>query len=367
MVYPFSKEVVNIIRIVQQQRVEDELILSIPRGWQYVEEQGNMDASEYTWGETIGCNMTNEFDEYLACVQEVIILDCEQREQLEQDYYNKMKKTLEQGKKLICYVKLTHEKKEAITQLAIDNQTYVEFIENQIVQEKKINGKLQVIDSPVVGMGNLLSDEAKNDGMSGIAYYLKEKGYRPCIITQNRNMCMLQDIDVYIIEKKEQVDVESIIELNESIKMIETKKRVDVFLVSLPGTMMKYSNEIFNDFSLEVYRYTQAIDYDYFIINTLVGEYTQEFYSSIIDCFEKKYGFVADAFCIENKTLDVAESIEMHYAVINKLPYTIIDQYLDEIGKQDNGWKLYNGSIMKTYEEIAENIVSKLTQEIIVA
>ena len=366
LVYPFSKEVINLIKVVKEQRSSDEFILSIPRGWQYVQDDSMIDASGYSWGEEVGCFMTNGYDEYLENIDEVVILDSSDRGYLGNEYLNKITSALNHKKNVSCYAILDKEKQDHLLKIAYENQAIITFCDGENF-EADLNKRLQILETPIAGFGNLISDENKNNEVASVAHQLKELGYKPTIVTQSKNMLLLEDIDVYVMKEYESYDVNSILEINQIIKTIEIKKRPDIILVTIPGTMMKFSNEIYNDFSLGAYCFSQALDFDYFVMNSLIGKYPKEFYKSISECFEQKYGFNLDTICIENKNLDVSESIETHHTVLNKLPYMVVDQYLEEIGVSKEKMNFLNGCLKETYIQIAKDIASKLSSETVVA
>ena len=364
IVYPFSNEVVNLIKVLKEDK-NKEIVLSIPRGWYYVDESFCFFvAADYTWGEPIGCKITNQFEEELKSVDEVVILDVSKRTQIYDDYINNIIASLKAKKKVRCFAKLKRHDAELVSKLANESNTELQINFSAVPICDEENEKMYTIETPVVGIGNLVGSNNINDVVSLIANSLRKRGYRPAIISTNNNLSAIKGIYSCILEKTDRYSAKSILKINNMLRDIEQKEKIDIFLVDIPGAMMKYSNGIFGDFSLAAYCYSQALEFDYFILNSIVGNYDSDFYNSISECFEKKFGAGIDTVFIENRIIDMNDSLERHDTVFNKVPCTYVDQYLNSISQNTIGIQFKNGSLSEEIEHVVEKIIDCLSNDV---
>lgn len=366
ILYPFSNEVVNLVKVIKEEYESTEIILSIPRGWHYVDDMSEIDASEFTWGEDVGCKMTNLFEEKLADVDEVIILDTSNRMKIYDDYISNIIAAIEAKKYINCYVSLEKKDIELLSEMAAKNNAVFKMCSNEVNFCNKENYKLRTIETPVIGIGNLISNKNNDDIITRLAHLFKEMGYSPAIISTNNNLHILDDILVYTFEKINTYSSKNILEINNVIKNIEQKRNVDIFMIDIPGTMMKYSNAVFNDFALGAYCYSQAVDFDYFILNSVVGNYGSDFYRSISKCFETRYGMEIDAVFVGNKVIDMTESVERHETIFNKVPYRYVDEYIHDIVRDNEKIQFINSSISDGYKDIVERIIERLSSDVMI-
>ena len=364
--YPFSNEVVNIVNIIKEEYDNTEIILSIPRGWHYVDDMSEIDASESTWGEKIGCKMTNLFEEKLDEVDEVIIFDTDSRSKIYDDYISKIIASIKTKKIINCFATLGKKDIDLLSDMASKNHVFFKSRSNETNFNDEKNYKLRTIETPIVGIGNLVSDRSNYDIISLLAYLFQKMGYSPAIISTNNNLHILDNILVYTLEKIDTYSSKNILEINNVLKNIEQKRNVDVFMIDIPGAMMKYSNTVFNNFALGAYCFSQAVDFDYFILNSVVGNYGVDFYCSLSKCFETRYGMEIDAVFVGNKVIDMAESVERQEIILNKVPYRYVDEYIHEINEGNERIEIINSSISGRYKAVVKKIIEQLSSDMMI-
>lgn len=129
---------------------------------------------------------------------------------------------------------------------------------------------------------------------------------------------------------------------------------------------MKYSNTVFNNFALGAYCFSQAVDFDYFILNSVVGNYGVDFYCSLSKCFETRYGMEIDAVFVGNKVIDMAESVERQEIILNKVPYRYVDEYIHEINEGNERIEIINSSISGRYKAVVKKIIEQLSSDMMI-
>lgn len=358
--YPFSEMALSSIKILKERSIYKDIKLVVPKGWFLVEQDKLVDAGRITWGEEIGYVMTNDFEEALEDGDTVIFLDSPNASVIKNDCYEKMIMSAKLGKNIICCMNVEKEFAEEVSNICKSNNKIYEDYSDKIISEYDINDKLYNIETPIVCIGCLFPNIGYQCDALFLAEILSKQGYKVSVVSKNGNIKLAGG---FVIPDAEEgmLDSSYIVQINHFVKMIEKRTYPDIILIDIPGAMMKYTNEIHNDFAIEAFCFSQALDSDYFILKSLIGEYPEEFYCRLSECFEHKYGFGIDKVCIDNRIIDFSESLEFRQVVYNYVPNEIVNDYIKEVCEGRTSNYLLNAHDQETYLNIASSIVENLS------
>lgn len=98
--------------------------------------------------------------------------------------------------------------------------------------------------------------------------------------------------------------------INKYIRKIEQKENPGIIIIKLPKPMIKFNEDVRYDFGASAYLISQAISTSYFIVCSPYGFFSNEFWSSMSENFQAKFGYRIDAIHISNKVIDNSNEMD---------------------------------------------------------
>lgn len=186
------------------------------------------------------------------------------------------------------------------------------------------SSRLYTPQAAVVFVGELVDGIDGFNVLLSVTDYLKSNGFKTLSIGA-RNYCELLGLLSLpsILFQTDIYDNEKVNCLNHYIRYLDETEKPDVFVIQLPGGMMKYNDHFTNGFGITPYLISQAIQGDYFILCTQYDTFDAEFYNMLSNCFKYRYGFEIDYICMSNSYIDFSDSMGL-----GKLTYLHIEQQM---------------------------------------
>ena len=92
--------------------------------------------------------------------------------------------------------------------------------------------------------------------------------------------------------------------INKYVRAVEEQENPSVIIINLPKPMIKFNEDVRYDFGLSAYMISQAIPASFFIACSPYGFFSDEFWNSMSNNFQSKFGYGIDAIHISNKVID---------------------------------------------------------------
>lgn len=147
-----------------------------------------------------------------------------------------------------------------------------------------------------------------------------------------------------------------IIMMNHYLKRVEIEKKIDIFLIGIPGGVGMISNKLLNDFGLTVYGMAQAAPPDCGVLALPVDSYSAEELQYCKKRLENQYNVSVDYFNIVNRRLCIGDSERLGKFSYLTVDDTEVENIILQLGK-DNVFNLSNKENVK---KVVDKIISRL-------
>ncbi len=98
--------------------------------------------------------------------------------------------------------------------------------------------------------------------------------------------------------------------INKYVRNIEEQENPSIIIIKLPKPMIKFDDDVRYDLGLSAYMISQAITSSFFIACSPYGFFSGEFWNSMSDNFQSKFGYGIDAIHISNKIIDNTDAMD---------------------------------------------------------
>lgn len=324
----------------------------------------------YSWKcyrtiDKVGCFIASDFFECFGLCQQIIIADVIDRNIIYEDIKKKIEIALDNDKKIYCCFKLKSEDIELFVNKG--KERFVYLANDRYCVELDIQPSLFYSNAIVVGIGNLLTGQDQSVIAVNIAHDMASKGYSVLHISSNINTVFGGAIKfpTYIFENICH-DVDKIYLFNKFIEQVEMEHRPDVIILEIPYGMLKYSNSLHNGFGIVPFLISQAISFDYFVLNSPLSIGNAAFYETMSSGFLGRFGCNIDLVSIENVQMDPIseEREELHLFHTDSID---VNNYIDFLLSS------YWDNLEKTIEycpfdlcefSASDSIISKLSSNV---
>lgn len=278
----------------------------------------------------VGLIVSDDFNQAMKNSEVLMIAENKFNESFRQTIINNINIAIENKKDIICTMKLFNEELELFKKLSAQFEisfTYCpeETVWNSVKDTICVQSrKLYTPQAVVVFVGELLDGIDGFDVLLSVTDYFKSSGFKTLAIG-DRSYCELLGLLSLpsILTQTDVNDDEKINYLNHYIEYLDKHEKPDVFVIQLPGAMMKYNDHFTNGFGITPYLISQAVQGDYFILCTHYNIIDIEFYKMLSNNFTHRFGFEIDCIHMSNAYIDFSNSKEQ-----SKLSYLYIEQEL---------------------------------------
>lgn len=247
-------------------------------------------------------NSEKDFDSILEKVDTVILLDSA-------IYFDEIEfflyaiKSLEKQKKVICLRKIDEKYVEILKE---SSKLYgVEFIcdwQHNIPYAVSSNYKLISPKIPVIGINGVAQNTGKFETFLSLKESFEKAGYNPLCISGRLygeffGTCSYPE---FMFDDKISVE-DKIIKLNYYINKLCYSNSFDLILFEVPGGVYPVSDKVYENFSFQNFLISNAISFDFSIINLLYENYVPNYFDWLKVNLKNKYAYNVFAFIISNK------------------------------------------------------------------
>ena len=171
--------------------------------------------------------------------------------------------------------------------------------------------KLQYLYVPVILVGGVLEDADTFHVMTSLAHKLRQERLNVSVVTKHPAGGLLGfHVGYSLLQDKSLTEVEKIIEMNHSLKTLEISELPDVILMEAPSVLMKFNDEIPNDFGIFTYMLSQAIVIDYLICCVPLQMGNKKFILELSNDFQIKLGSSINATHISNVVISSVDTVQ---------------------------------------------------------
>lgn len=326
-IYPFNGDFIAFVKFSNKYsdifRVTE---LVAPKGWGV----NGKDAGVMYNKPQVGLIVSDDLNRALENSDILMIAENKFNENFHPIIISNIINAIERKKDIICTMKLSCKEIELLKQISTKfgvrftyspEETVWEYVKDTLCIQ---SSKLYSPQAVVVFVGELLDGIDGFDVLLSVTDYLKSSGFKTLTIGA-RSYCELLGLLSLpsIITQTDISDNEKINYFNRYIKYLDEKEKPDIFIIQLPGGMMKYNDHFTNGFGVTPYIMSQAVQGDYFILSTQYDTPDTKFYNMLSNNFTYRFGFEIDCIHMSNAYIDFPDSIGS-----GKLTYLYIEQQL---------------------------------------
>lgn len=331
-VYPFSASFLPFC-LAESEQIQIVRLVS-PIGYNLE----NKDAGSADRRDSIGMIVNSDFDEALSVCDAVLFPGGDYTELFLRDIFDKIISTAKAGKDIYTGVDFDEQQTSAIMDICKSSGAAFVHIKKQVTEEKLYYQKpdrMYVPKAPVVFVGELIERANSEDITIALTTFFKRRGYRVSTIVCSKEARVFgfhthdeyQSKDFY--PEHQTIDM-----LNSWIKEIEENEVPDLFVIQLPGGMMRLDDIETSKHGIYAYMWSQVLTPDYFLLCAPYGLLDPNEIQYVNDVFRYRYGFTVDGLHISNSSLD----FENHYTYFRSIwgyqelakVYEIINQTIDK-------------------------------------
>jgi peptide maturation system protein (TIGR04066 family) len=358
MIYPVDRQSAPVLRYNFLLQDYDIMYAVSPKGWGL----NGKDCGVLDGGNKINKKVTNDFDMALDLCDCVIFTESDMKIDFEKIILPKMEKALEVGKDVVCTLKIPHEFKEKIDNICKNKGSNFKYYKKEeIFNLKQADSEyIYDINVPVMGVFGVTERSEKFNMQLALRQKLIEQGYKVSQIGTRHYSELLgfHSFPKFMMSNNIS-ESNKIMLFNHYIKKIEIEEEPDIILVGVPGGVLPYNNRYTNRFGIMAFEVCNAIQFDSVVINTLYGEYKDEYFTTMQQSLRYRLGIEIDAFNFTPLKCDFELLDSM-----NRFDYlTLSSDFLDYKIKDFNNseYKVFNVLNDKNRDELVDYLVDKLS------
>ncbi len=331
-IYPFNGDYIPFVKYLNKySEILHVTELVAPTGWGL----NWKDAGVIYNKPEVGLIVSDDLHRAMGNCDVLMIAENKLNENFHQIIINNIIATIESQKDIICTMKLPKNELEQLKQISTNfgvrftyspEETHWEYLRDTLYFQTlcALSRKLYTPRADVIFVGELIDGIDGFDVLLSVTDYLKSIGYKILTIGA-RDYCELIGLFSLpsFITQVNISDSEKIHTFNSYIKYLDEKEKPDIFVIQLPGGMMKYNDQFTNGFGVTPYLMSQAVQGDYFILSTQYDKIHTKFYYMLSNAFKYRFGFEIDCIHMSNTLIDIANSIGL-----DKLTYLHLEQHV---------------------------------------
>lgn len=362
MIYPYVNRQLPIISHINKY-VKDMKIVSLVALEGLI--NAGRDAGSIRNHTNTGLKIGDDFVSELAACDTVIFCDDEYNAKIKNSLIRDMETAFTMKKDVICMLKLTEEEREQLENNALKagaNFEYhvLKYSEQSFCYKPK---KPYHINTPIIFVGEMLQDLDGTDVCLAVSGELQERGYRTVTI--------LNKVDVYLkgtfgipcfFTDKGITEEEKVYYMNNYISFLEMEYKPDIFIIQIPGAMMRYNDAFGNGFGIYAYLISQAVQADYFILCTQFGLVDSSFYKELSVNFQQRFGYEIDAVHMSNAMLDVQDSLQKQSLSYLYQKQERVNEALESV-REKSEIPIFDGFTSEHVSKICDDIIYKLSDD----
>lgn len=299
--------------------------------------------------------------EYITNCEVLIISDGLLRDAIHAKSLDVIKLALCHGIEVICCLELPDIKLYDLTKTAKYYNSMFKYIprsKNNLIAKR--GEYLKNLSVPIIFVGGLLPELDTKEVFLLTIKLFKDSDYKVSALGEAYELNILgyHSYKKYFNDATKN-EKEKIIAIGEYINNIIVSEVPDIFIIQIPGGIMRYNEFINNDFTIQAFMLCQVLSPDYFLCCMHSDVVDQTFVDYLNEMVRYKFGFDIDYIHISNVKPDY-----FYISSMNKFSYTYYNmKYIDEFvieTKENIGIPLYNMHNEIQMKEFRKLIVSEI-------
>ena len=305
-------------------------------------------------------NITYEYEDILKKSDGVIILCGSDKSYMKDDIKSKIIVALNESKNVICFMSLSQEEQKMFVKEAFRHNCKFDY-RDVVVSNKDHLWSYQSPSAIVVGIGDMLRNMDDLTVLINTAKKFKELGYRVSVITSNR-LCSFLNFNILPEELYCKMPFElSVRQINNFVIKTQLREQPDIILLHFPDAMVRYSNACPENFSIKAFIISQAVSFDYFILNTFVENITANNYEELSNVFKYRFGFDINFCTVDYLQVDSSSSNEKESVCFLDIPAELVREYANSLNLASKRIKFKVIDDSCTAVHIVEDVISILS------
>lgn len=355
-VYPFTREFLPYFSYFQEFH-PDYVITSLvsPKGFSMAGKDGGVFDNR---GE-IGMLVEDDINAALEKAQALLIPDSSSCEKMRSKILSVISKAILQGKDILCAMPLTSEELEKYKNLGYEKQ-FLYYAEPECFSiRNRTTDMITDINTPVVFIGEFLENSDAVDVLMSLATQFRKNGYTVSSIGFRKDSRMV-GIHTYpdFFYETSVSNQAKVSGFNAFLADMEAEEQPDVFLIQLPGGLMKYNNRHLNGMGIDAYLVAQAATCDCFVLSASCGFASPEIFEELGKHFRETLNAKVNAISISNRLVDsidlvASTGVLKYFYFTTKRVREILDRYCSDkssipffpLFEEDSRVKLYQAVI----------------------
>lgn len=266
-------------------------------------------------------------------------------------------------KSVICFSKIPKEILEEIKDFSKDSSKLFRYIPGEVpLDDWSLDNEISVLYkpiAPVVFLGSMVPNTDSFEILLWLVGKLRSNGYKVSVISDTPYDSFFEFHSLPHFSAN--ADLNNVTwQYNMMFSKIERIEHPDVFIVLLPGAMLKFDDNLIGDFGISSYMISQAIVPNYFVFCSLYGYFDVPFWRAFSENLSYRMGYEIDYIHmgnVINDTLISQETKKFSFSFENSLECMIkikqfkadinIFSYLDESSQE----KFYQDLIVELFQK----------------
>ncbi len=140
---------------------------------------------------------------------------------------------------------------------------------------------------------------------------------------------------------------EKIKRFSDYVYYLDKTEKTDVIVIGVPGGILPYNDEYFNDFGIFNFIVSNAVNPDYVVFNSIFTDLPQKYFSSLENILNYKYNYPLDAIFLSNTYINWEATDDLQI-----LSHITLDRNFvhSETEKYTNVYSLFNKRDLRDFE-----------------
>lgn len=354
LIYPFSRSDIALAKSIRAYDSELDIKKYVcPATW------------KASFDDTDEFQVETDFAAALDEVEAVIICDSRNYEWLYTDILAKIKTAVQKGKTVRCCTELKAADLDEIKAMPEYDENRFRYLADYPDPDYIEYNSLQNQDCVVIGIGKMLRGIDYNSTFYYLINKYRSMGYSVVGVGSDHNCrllgCSIFPDSIFSFGGKEE---EKVLMINSYINDLQLRASADVLIVQLPDGMMSYSNDLHEGFGIKPFITVQALGVDYFIFNVPVDEFDKDSFMSLSRDFVCRYGFAIDAIGMDNKLVELSDSLELDYIRYRNINPDDVSKAIHMCNEEVKDIIFFSPQNENEYDRIVSDSIEKLTENI---
>lgn len=245
---------------------------------------------------------STDYNKFMKDVNDIYILDKKEIQYMKKQIIELVNKASSHNK-LVTFL-------SPVEEIGIES-LHVKYIENFPFNFDSNRDKLYVPQATIIGLGKQIEDLDTSQHLFNLIEQFSKKGLNVVVISENNNCKLLNNYFKFPKNFLHEFPLfNSIKLLNSFIEELDNKYAPDIIFIDIPNSLIKFSNDIVDDYGVSSYIISQSITFDYFLFLGTLDVNFNELIKKLSHVFEVRLNIKVDQYLLINKFLDIVDYSE---------------------------------------------------------